>query len=446
MHIAIIGNGISGITAARWLRKLSDHRITVISSESEFFFSRTALMYIYMGHMRFEDTKPYEDWFWAKNQIDLIQGHVNKIDFESKKIELDNSPSLSYDKLILALGSKPNKFGWPGQDLEGVSGLYSLGDLVTMEEHSKSLKRAVVVGGGLIGVEMAEMFASRKIPVTFLVREKSFWDMVLPHEESQMISSHILEHHIDLRLETNLGEIIDDGTGKVEAVITQETGDRIDCGFVGLTPGVHPNVHFLKNTTLEIDRGILVDDYLQTNIADVYAIGDCAQLKSPKEGRRNIEAIWYVGRMMGETVAHTICDQPKSYDPGIWFNSAKFFDIEYQVYGQVLAHPPANHKSLFWLHKDGQKSIRLVYDSDSYKILGFNLMGIRFRHEVCERWIKNETHIEEVLRRLDLANFDPEFYPDYSQELLHLYRRETGIELKSETKSTLNDILHFIKS
>ena len=70
-NIVIIGNGIAGITTARWVRKLSDHKITVISSETDHFFSRTALMYIYMGHMRYEDTKPYEDWFWTKNRIDL---------------------------------------------------------------------------------------------------------------------------------------------------------------------------------------------------------------------------------------------------------------------------------------------------------------------------------------------------------------------------------------
>ena len=90
MHIAIIGNGISGITAARFLRKLSDHQITVISSETDHFFSRTALMYIYMGHMRFEDTKPYEDWFWEKNRINLKKAHVDSISPQVKELIFSN--------------------------------------------------------------------------------------------------------------------------------------------------------------------------------------------------------------------------------------------------------------------------------------------------------------------------------------------------------------------
>ena len=90
MHIAIIGNGISGITAARFLRKLSDHQITVISSETDHFFSRTALMYVYMGHMRFEDTKPYEDWFWEKNRIDLKRAPVDSISPQDKELIFSN--------------------------------------------------------------------------------------------------------------------------------------------------------------------------------------------------------------------------------------------------------------------------------------------------------------------------------------------------------------------
>ena len=271
MHIAIVGNGISGITAARFIRKLSDHQITVISSESEHFYSRTALMYIYMGHMRQEDTKPYEDWFWKKNRIDLMFDHVDSIDFTGKKLAMSSGKSVEYDKLILAVGSKSNKFGWPGQDLRAVGGLYSLQDLDEMEKYSKGMNRAVIVGGGLIGIEMAEMFHTRGIPVTMLVRENQYWNNVLPEEESVMVSNHIREHHLDLRLGVNLQEIIDDGKGRACGVIIKETGEKIDCGFVGLTPGVSPNVDFLKDTELEIGRGIKVNEFMETNIPGVYA-------------------------------------------------------------------------------------------------------------------------------------------------------------------------------
>ncbi len=455
MHIAIIGNGISGTTAARFIRKNSDHQITMISAETDFFFSRTALMYIYMGHMRYEDIKPYENWFWEKNRINLVRGYVQKIDFQNKTLHFDpskafnsvhdNPPAmLPYDKLILAIGSTYNKFGWPGQDLQGVGGMVSYQDLQTMEDYSPNLNRAVIVGGGLIGVEMAEMFHSRHIPVTFLVREPSYWNMVLPPEESQMINRHIKEHGLDLQLGTELKEIIDDGNGRVGGVITNK-GERIDCGFVGLTAGVRPNIRFLKDSGLELGKGIKVNDYLETNMPDVYAIGDCAEIQDPKPGRRPVEAIWYTGRMMGETVAYNACGKPTPYDPGIWFNSAKFLDIEYQVYGDVPAKIPDDMETLYWEHSDGRKGIRINYDKNTAHIRGFNLMGVRYRHEVCEKWIREKTPVEEVLQNLSLANFDPEFYAQYENKVIGLYNQRTGKSLKPKKKRGLNAVLKFLK-
>ncbi|WP_338357781.1 FAD/NAD(P)-binding oxidoreductase, partial [Yeosuana marina] len=231
-HVVIIGNGISGVTAARYIRKLSDKKITIISAESDYFFSRTALMYVYMGHMKFEHTQPYENWFWKKNKIDLVNGFVKTIDTDHKTLVFENGNTLNYDKLIIATGSKPNKFGWPGQDLHGVLGMYHKQDLENLEKlapNNKLCKRAVIIGGGLIGIELAEMLSSRQIPVTFLVRESSFWNGVLPEGDSTMINEHIKSHHIDLRLSSNLKEIISDENGRVKSIIIEETGEEIPC-------------------------------------------------------------------------------------------------------------------------------------------------------------------------------------------------------------------------
>lgn len=447
-HVVIIGNGISGVTAARYVRKLSDKRITIISAETEHFFSRTALMYVYMGHMRYDDIKPYEDWFWKKNRLDLVFDYVSSINTQTKTLQLSKQGAMQYDKLVLATGSSPNYFGWPGQDLKAVQGMYSYPNLESMEAYSADTKHAVIVGGGLIGIEMAEMFHTRNIPVTLLVREGSYWSNVLPKEESEMISRHIKEHHLDLRLGTELKEIVGDSNGRAKAVITNK-GEEIACQFVGLTAGVHPNINFVKESEqcdVDTQRGILVNDYLETTAPDVFAIGDCAQMMNPQEGRRPIEAIWYTGRMMGETVAHTICGNRTAYVPRLWFNSAKFLDIEYQVYGTVLAHPKENHAQLYWEHDDGRKSIRLVFDRDSKAILGFNLMGIRYRHEVCEKWILEKASVETVLQNLGLANFDPEFFKEYEADVIALYNKQFNANIQLQQKRSLTAALRFLKN
>ncbi|MEN1785877.1 MAG: NAD(P)/FAD-dependent oxidoreductase [Bacteroidota bacterium] len=441
--VVIIGNGIAGITAARHIRKLSDKRIIVVSAETDHFFSRTALMYVYMGHMKFEHTEPYESWFWSKNNIELVRGYVDEVDPSEKRISIEGSRTLHYDQLILATGSKPNKFGWPGQDLHGVQGLYSKQDLDLLENNAPNktvCKRAVIVGGGLIGIELAEMLRSRNIPVTFLVREKSFWNGVLPAGESQMINEHILEHHIDLRLDTNLETIIPDAYGKVKAVTTDK-GETIACDMVGLTAGVTPNIDFLKPSGIALGRGIKVNRYLETNQKDIYAIGDCAEQHEAIGNRRPIEAVWYTGRMMGETVAQTICGNRREYKPGHWFNSAKFLDIEYQTYGWVFgARGQKEYEAQFhWRHPKEKICLTVAFHKASNLFLGINTFGMRMRHEVFDRWLTEKREVDYVMEHLAEANFDPELYATYEKEIVNQYNTAFGKTLKSR-KRRLNTI------
>jgi len=414
-HIVIVGNGIAGITTARHLRKKGKDKITVISNETDHFISRTALMYVYMGHMRYKDIKPYEDGFWKKNRIDLIRDQATSIDTNNKTIILEQHGTINYDQLVLATGSSPKKFGWPGEDLKGVRGMYHWQDVEAMEEYSTDLEQAVIVGGGLIGIEMAEMFLSRKIPVTMLVKDEVFWGSVLPKEEGAMISKHIREHHIDLRTNTTLDRILGDDQGRVKAVITTD-GEEIPCQFAGVTIGVTPNIKLAQDSPVKTDRGILVDEYLQTNIPDIYAIGDCAQHKSPPPKRKNVEQVWYTARMMGETLAETLAGKKTAYQPGIWFNSAKFLDIEYQNYGWVFPEPAENETSIYWEDESGKMALRLVYDINDQALKGINAFGVRLSHDICENWIKNSTPVNEVIQDLEHANFDPEYYPAYEKK------------------------------
>ncbi len=415
MHVAIVGNGIAGVTVARHLRKRDPRvRITLISGESTHHFSRPALMYIYMGHMRYQDTKPYEDRFWSDNRIDLKRGWVERIDTASRSLHFAEGDVLGWDRLVIATGSEPNRFGWPGQDLDRVHGLYSLQDLVSLERLTPTLDRAVIVGGGLIGIELAEMLHTRHVPVTMLVRERYYWDNVLPHEEARMVSRAIHKEGIDLRLLTELQEIHDDGTGAVGGVTTDK-GERIDCRFVGLTAGVRPNLGAVQGSGIETGRGVLVDPQLRTSAEGVFAAGDCAEIRTPDGEPNLIQQVWYTGRFQGEVCAENVLGGSADYTPRTWFNSAKFLDIEYQVYGDVPNLPHDGKHNLYWEHESGRKAVRVVHDGDT--VLGFNLMGIRYRHEVCERWIEEKASVHHVLPRLGEASFDPEFHRRHEAEI-----------------------------
>lgn len=421
MHTVIIGNGVTGINAALRLRELRpDARITVISGESTYHYSRPALMYVFMGHMRYADTKPYPDDFWEKQRLELLRDWVVGLDPQDRRLRLHRGGEMAFDQLLLATGSKTNRFGWPGQDLEGVQGLYDLMDLRLLYENTRRCEHAVIVGGGLIGIELAEMLHSRNIHVSLLVREKSYWNNVLPDEESAMVNRAIEAEGMDLRLETNLEEILDDGHGRVGGVRTKE-GERIDCQLVGLTPGVSPNLDLVEGTSIETGRGILVDEGLRTNVDGIYAAGDCAEIRTPGEDRNLLQQVWYTGRAQGRLAGEILAGEDRRYEPATWFNSAKFLDIEYQTYGRVGFHVPGE-KHLYWEHPDGRRSLRLVYTDEG--VIGFNLMGMRHRHRVCERWVDERRSVDHVLEHLDQANFDPEFYERHEQEIATALRSQ----------------------
>ena len=435
-HVVIIGNGIAGTTCARHLRKRDAQlKITLISSETAHFFSRPALMYIYMGHMTYKQSKPYEDSFWKKNNITCLMDHVKAIDTQAHTLELlGHSETLAYDVLVLATGSQSLMLDWPNKNLRGVQGLYSYQDLEQMQQSTaKGVQEAVVVGGGLIGIELAEMLHAARIKVNFLVREEGFWRNVLPKEEAALVGKHIADQAgVRMLINKELQAFEGNASGQVEAVLCAD-GSRYSCQFAAVAIGVRPHCALAKASGIETNKGILVDKYLQTSVSDIYAIGDCAQLREAPAHRRAVEAVWYVGRMMGTHVAKVLLGSKEAYQPGMWFNSAKFFDMEYQTYGEVPAQARPDRHSLYWQDTPRRRAIRIVFDAER-RVVGCHALGIRQRHEIWQQWIGQSFKLDEVLLQLEEAGFDPEFSPRYAEALRTTARPYLssvhGLELK----------------
>ena len=224
---------------------------------------------------------------------------------------------------------------------------------------------------------------------------------------------------MELLLETELKEIIDDGNGQVAGVITNKD-EKIDCGIVGLTAGVSPNLDLIRDSSIPNGRGILVDWGLRTQIEDIYSAGDCAEIVTEGDGRNLLQQVWYTGKMQGNVVGETIAGMDSIYDPGIWYNSAKFLNLEYQTYGQVnnaqglLTIP--GEKNIYWEHQDHLHSLRLVHNDN--EVLGVNVMGICYSHKICENWVRDKRSPDYVLDNLAQANFDPEFFKRYESEIV----------------------------
>jgi len=406
VHIVIVGNGIAGITVARFVRKGSAARITVVSSESPFHIARTALMYAYMGDIRLDDLKPYEDGFWSQNRIDLVHDHVEEVDAERNMIRLASGAQLEWDQLVLATGSRPNRFGWPGEHAPGVQGLYSIQDLESMEKWTRDCRQAAVVGGGLIGIEMAEMLRVRGMDVHLLVRESAYMDFMFNQHESDLIHAQVARHGVHLHLDTELDRIETDADGRACSVVTT-SGGVLDASFVGLAVGVHPNAELARKAGLEVDRGILVDYAFNTSVPGIRAVGDCAQFRDGLAHGRNIEQLWYSGRRQGRILGRILAGEQLTYKPALFYNSAKFFDLEYQTYGNV---PPSDSDDVMtrsWT--DEGRCVRFAWSRSDNHLLGMNGFNVRMRHETAGQLIRSAHKGAVAPDTMRTLLFDPEF-------------------------------------
>jgi NADPH-dependent 2,4-dienoyl-CoA reductase/sulfur reductase-like enzyme len=419
--IYIIGNGVAGVNAALSLRRLSAIPICIVSDESDYFFSRTALMYVFMGQMRLKDTQPYENSFWVDNKIELKKATVSKVEPDNNKIIFSDDSFDFYAKLVIATGSIPLKLPLQNSNLKGIASFYYLNDLEKLKIQTPTIKDALIIGGGLIGIELAEMLVSKGINVVFLIREPYFWSNIISKKEGKLIEKQIIKHGVKIHFETETKAFVGNENEEIIAVETT-TNERISAQYVCVTIGVKPNINF-EIEGLVINRGILVDEFLETNLPNIYAAGDCAELSHAAHGRRSIEAVWYTAKAMGESLGSTLAGQKTIYKQGNWFNSAKFFDLEYQTYGIVPA-VCEEFQSEFYFEKD-DKMIRFVFNKISKEFLGVNTWGIRLRQDFFERILNTKKDIIFTIDKIDAAFFDPEFYPKYGKEIKETFKKDT---------------------
>ena len=447
MRIVIIGNGVAGIEAALAVRKREPRwDITVISEESDHFFSRTALMWVFSGQMSHQDIEPLERDAYQRLGFRRVRARATGIDTVNRRVSLaGNQEPIAYDRLLIASGSKPRPGPWPGSDARGVGHFVTLQDLDWYErevhggvshgggpprpeahstasaadspyrfreaaaEHRGQLARQpAVIGGGLIGIEAVEVAVAAGLRPHFFIREEWFWPIALDRRESQWIGDRMAEHGVEVHLEHEVDAIETDADGNVSAVRTNLGRYESDCVVVGI--GVVPNTDWLSESGLELDDrgGIVVDEGLQTSAADVFAAGDCASVRW-FDGTRRPEQLWYTARDQGRVVGGRLLGDGPRYERGTWYNSAKLMDVEYTTAGLVNWNLDREENWFFEEKTKVSSTTRVVVQDD--RVVGFNMLGRRWDHSVLIRWIEERRSLGWVLDHLNDAAFDTELVP-----------------------------------
>lgn len=421
MHYVILGNGVAGTEAALALRaRDAEARITLVSAEYEHFFSRPALMYVFAGQLTLRDTEPYDRGLLARMSFASRTGRVTALDAAAHALVFEDGSRLGYDRLLLAVGSAGRRPAWSGAEGSGVHFFVTVQDLAGLDRAARPGMRAAVVGGGLIGVEVAEILKARGLQVTFVIREAWYFPVALDRNEATLVAEHLRSHGIDVRLGATVHEVVRDGDGRVRGVRLADGGD-VPADLVVATIGVVPNTGLLAGSavTLAQDGAIETDDALRTSVPDVWAAGDCARV-TWLDGSRRPEQLWYTARDQGRVAARSMLGDEVSYRRGTWYNSAKFFDLEYTTAGWVPAsvgpggspvQPPADLRTWFQRVPGRLESQRIVVKGD--RVVGFTMLGSRWNHEALLQWIGERRSLDWVLQHLGEAQFDEEFQPRF---------------------------------
>jgi NAD(P)H-nitrite reductase large subunit len=332
-HI-IIGTGISGFSAAETLRSVNPQAEILLVGDDPFgYYSRPGLAYYLTGEIPEKQLFP----FFKKGKLTLdvqrVKTHVNSIDPNAQMIKTDTAGTLAYDRLLLAIGAHSIPVNFPGGDLPGVVTLDDLADTRYILSLLRHTNTAVVVGGGVLAIELVEGLVAQGKKVHFLLRGDWYWSNLLVEAESHLVEHHLTTEGVILHHRTEIEEILGK-KGKVTGVRTSN-GEIIRCNMVAIGIGVKARQELAKEAGLETDRGIVVNEYLQTSQPNIFASGDVAQIFDPATGRSSIDNLWNPGRRQGRVAALNMAGNQQAYQRTVALNVLRLAGVMTTLIGSI---------------------------------------------------------------------------------------------------------------
>jgi 3-phenylpropionate/trans-cinnamate dioxygenase ferredoxin reductase subunit len=357
-RFVLVGAALAGGSAAAALREGGfDGEITLVGAEPLMPYNRPPLSKGYLrGQDRFEDQLVNPPAYYAEHRIDLRLGlRADAVDPERKLVSLDRGEEVPYDRLLVATGGRNRMLTTPGADLPGIFQLRTVEDCDRIRAAAKPGRRAVVIGLGFIGSEVAASLRQMGVDVTAVEGNPVPLARVLGPEVGAVLAGIHREKGVELVLEDSVAAF--EGAGRVERVRTGK-GRVLDCDFVVAGIGIVPNAELLAAAGAAVDNGVLVDEHCRTSLPDVYAAGDVANHLHPLFGRLRVEH-WNNGFRQGRAAARAMLGGPEPYDylHSFWSDQYEHV-VEYIGFAAVwdrlvFRGDPASRKFLGFYLKDG---------------------------------------------------------------------------------------------
>jgi len=330
----IVGTGVTGVAAISTLRTLErSAEITVVGDDPHGFYSRPGLAYYLNDEIPEKQLTIFSKEDWKRLNIRYVRGLATHLNSQNHQLEIGSAGNLTYDRLLLATGSTAVPLNIPGWNLQGVVKLDDFNDAHRIITLARRARTAIVVGGGIIAVELVEGLLARGLKVHYFLRGDRYWPNVLDEAESRLLEHRLADEGVILHFHTEAAEVLGK-RGKVVGIRTTK-GETIRCEIVAVGIGVKPRMELAKTAGLATERGILADETLQTSDPDIFAAGDVSQVHDPLSGQSFIDTLWHPARVKGKVAALNMTGRRSIYYRKVAVNVLRLAGVMTTIIGAV---------------------------------------------------------------------------------------------------------------
>jgi len=365
----IVGDGIAGSSAAETLREEApDAEITVITDEGEALYNRILIKEFAKGKLPEAPISIHDPDWYDEREIDLqLDTVVTDIDTANDRVHTHEGDVYEYDRLLLAIGGTPQQLPVDNSDAEGVQHFWTFQDARRIREHVEDADKGVVVGAGLLGIDFAAICGAQDTEAHYLMRGNSWWRYALSEEGAEIMHEAMRERGVTPVFDSGVDRFETDEDGRIEAAI-DPNGERYEADFAGVAIGLELNTEILADTGIETDDGIVVDEYMRTNVDNIYAAGDVTEFHDVILGERAQNGAWGSAKEQGSVAAKNMVEPKTEAFRWVSSYSITHFDFPFLSFG----HPTLGEESVEASYDEGEWRRLALKDG---RIVGGVLIG-----------------------------------------------------------------------